>query len=163
MKRGYVFWEEELRVAGPSSTDDTVRRLREQLSASRFGFKERLAGSCDGSRLKVRKASSLAQVGDSVEFEGAVKPAGSGTVIEGKVRYTLATKIQFAGLLLTGLALVASGVFRAFGGDTLAAGGFILVVSLLWIYSSGRMRHEQIAFIEGRLRDAAGGNVRRSA
>ena len=137
---------------------NALARLRSQLSAGRFSMSERLAGSTDGFRLRVWKASALAQAGDSVEFEGSLRPGGDGTVIEGTVRYRLATKVQFIGLLVIGLALAAAGMFRELAGTTadgelLGIGVFIFVAAVLWIYSSSKMRHEQIRFIEGKLNE----------
>jgi hypothetical protein len=93
-----------------------------------------------------------------VEFEGLLRPGGEGTVIEGSLQYKLATKIQFAGLLAIGLGIVVVGVFQKLagmpaGGELLGIGGFIALVALLWIYSSHRMKHEQIQFIEARLNE----------
>lgn len=154
----FIFWEEELRVAGPGTMADAAARLRAQLSAGRFSMRERLAGSTDGFRLRVWKASALGQAGDAVEFDGLLRPGGDGTLIEGTVRYRLATKVQFIGLLAIGLVLAAAGIFRelagtAPGGELLVIGASVSAVTLLWIYSSHRMRHEQIQFIEARLNE----------
>jgi len=154
----FIFWEEELRVAGPGTMANTVTRLRAQFSAGRFSMSERLSGSMDGPRLRVWKASALGQAGDAVEFDGLLRPGGDGTLIEGTVRYRLATKVQFIGLLVIGLVLAAAGIFRelagtAPGGELLVIGASVSAVTLLWIYSSHRMRHEQTQFIEARLND----------
>lgn len=153
---GLIFWEQQLRVAGPGTMADAVVRLRSQLSAGRFSMQERLAGSLGESRIRVWKASPIAQAGDVVEFEGSLKAIGEETVIEGTLRYKIATKVQFIGLLAIGLVLAAAGTLRELGGITpggelLGIGAFVFVAALLWVYSSGRMKHEQIRFIEARL------------
>jgi len=158
MSGGFIFWKQELRVAGPGSTADALARLRSLLSADRFGLKERLTGAIEESRVRVWRKAPLAGAGDAVEFEGSLRPGGEGTVIEGSLQYKLATKIQFAGLLAIGLSLLVVGVFQKLagtpsGGGLLGSGGFIALVTLLWIYSSNRMKHEQIQFIETRLKE----------
>lgn len=154
----FIFWEEALRVAGPGTMADAVTRLRAQFSAGRFSMSERLSGSMDGPRLRVWKASVLGQAGDAVEFDGSLRPGGDGTVIEGTVRYRLATKVQFIGLLVIGLVLAAAGIFRELAGtapgdELLVIGASVSAVTLLWIYASHRMRHEQIQFIQARLNE----------
>jgi hypothetical protein len=158
MSGGFIFWKQELRVAGPGSTAGALARLRSLLSADRFGLKETLAGAIKGSRVRVWRKAPLAGAGDAVEFEGSLRPGGEGTVIEGNLQYKLATKVQFAGLLAIGLGLLVVGVFQQLagtpsGGGLLGIGGFIALVALLWIYSSNRMKHEQIQFIEARLNE----------
>jgi len=158
MSGGFIFWKQELRVAGPGSTADALARLRSLLSADPFGLKERLTGAIEESRVRVWRKAPLAGAGDAVEFEGSLRPGGEGTVIEGSLQYKLATKIQFAGLLAIGLGLLVVGLFQKLagtpsGGGLLGSGGFIALVTLLWIYSSNRMKHEQIQFIEARLNE----------
>ena len=158
MSGGSIFWKQELRVAGPGSTADALAKLRSLLSADRFGLKERLTGAIEESRVRVWRKASLAGAGDAVEFEGSLRPGGEGTVIEGSLQYKIATKIQFAGLLAIGLGLVVVGAIQKLagmpaGGELLGIGGFIALVALLWIYSSYRMKHEQIQFIEARLNE----------
>jgi hypothetical protein len=163
VKHGFVFWEQELRVAGPGSTVDATARLNAQLAVNRLSMRDRLAGLFDGSRLRVWKASQLVRAGDTVEFEGSLLPAGGGAVIEGKLHYKLATKVQFVGLPLIGLGLVAVGLYRSTGVETLGAGIFVLLFSLLWIYSSAQMRHEQIEYIQARLTEAVAKDAPRAA
>jgi hypothetical protein len=158
MSGGFIFWKQELRVAGPGSTAEALARLRSLLSADRFDLKDRLTGAIEESRVRVWRKAPLAGAGDAVEFEGSLRPGGEGTVIEGSLQYKLATKIQFAGLLAIGLGLLVVGVFQKLagtpsGGGLLGGGGFIALVTLLWIYSSNRMKHEQIQFIEARLNE----------
>lgn len=158
MSGGFIFWKQELRVSGPRSTAEALARLRSLLSAGRFDLKERLSGAIEESRVRVWRKAPLAGAGDAVEFEGSLRPGGEGTVIEGTVQYKLATKVQFAGLLAIGLGIVVVGAFQTLagmpaGGELLGIGGFIALVALLWIYSSNRMKHEQIQFIEARLNE----------
>lgn len=156
MSGGFIFWKQELRVAGPRSPAEALARLRSLLSADRFGPNERLTGAIEESRVRVWRKAPLAGVGDAVEFEGSLRPGGEGVVIEGSLRYKLATKVQFAGLLAIGLGVMVAGVFQKLagmpaGGELLGIGSFIALVALLWIYSSNGMKHEQIQFIEARL------------
>lgn len=158
MSGGFIFWKQELRVAGPRSTAEALARFRSLLSANRFDLKERLSGAVKESRVRVWRKAPLAGAGDAVEFEGSPRPGGEGTVIEGSLQYKLATKVQFAGLLAIGLGIVVVGAFQTLAGmpagrELLGIGGFIALVALLWIYSSNRMKHEQIQFIEARLNE----------
>jgi len=153
------FWKQALRVAGPDSPADTIARLQAELSAGRFGMKERLAGTLSGSRLRVRKFSILGRAMDVVEFEGELRAESGGTVIEGRASYSLATVIQFIGLFAMGVGLLFVGLQRGLatpggGWGLFGAGAVVLVVGLLWIVSSYSMKGEQIAFIERRLREA---------
>jgi hypothetical protein len=163
MKHGFIFWEQEFRVEGPGSMTDAAARLNAQLAVNRLSMRDRLVGLFDGSRLRVWKASPLTRAGDTVEFEGLLLSAGGGAVIEGKLRYKIATKVQFVGLPLIGLGLLAIGLFQGAGVETLGVGIFVLLVSLLWIYSSAQMRHEQIEYIEARLSEAVAKDARRAA
>jgi len=98
----------------------------------------------------------LGRAGDVVEFDGEIRSAGEGTVIEGVVRYQAATKIQFAGLLAIGVVLTVAGVTQklsgtAAGPELLGLGLFVTVVTVLWIGSSAGMRHVQVQFLEEKL------------
>ena len=151
-----IFWEQPFRVAGPGSTANAVARLSAQFSVGRFGSKERLTGSLRGSRLKAWRATMLGRAGDVVEFDGEIRAAGEGTVIEGAVRYQTATKIQFAGLLVIGILLTVVGVVQkssgtAAGPELLGLGLFVTIVTVIWIWSSAGMRHVQVQFIEEKL------------
>lgn len=151
-----IFWEQPFRVAGAGSTANAVARLSAQFSVGRFGSKERLTGSLRGSRLKAWRATLLGRAGDVVEFDGEIRSAGEGTVIEGVVRYQAATKIQFAGLLAIGVLLTVAGVTQklsgtAAGPELLSVGLFVAVVAALWIGSSAGMRHVQVRFLEEKL------------
>lgn len=158
MSTGFIFWKQDLRVSGPCPTAKAVARLRSLLAADRFNVTERLSGAIEESRFRVWRKALLAGAGDAVEFQGSLRPGGEGTVIEGSLQYKLATKIQFTGLLAIGLGIVIVGAFQKLagmpaGGELLGIGGFIALVALLWIYSSYRMKHEQIQFIEARLNE----------
>jgi len=153
------FWKQTLRVAGPDSPADVVARLQAELSAGRFGLKERLAGELGGSRLKVRKFSMIGRALDVVEFEGELRGESGGTVIEGVASYSPATSIQFVGMLAIGAGMVAIGIQRGLAApgaswELFGAGVVVTIVALAWIVSSYSMKGEQIAFIERRLRDA---------
>jgi hypothetical protein len=151
-----IFWEQPFRVAGPGLTANAVARLNAQFSVGRFGSKERLTGSLRGSRLKAWRATLLGRAGDVVEFDGEIRSAGDGTVIEGVVRYQASTKIQFAGLLAIGVLLTVAGVTQelsgtAVGTELLGLGLFVTVVTIAWIGSSAGMRHVQVRFLEEKL------------
>jgi hypothetical protein len=154
--RALIFWEQPLRVEGPGSTANAVARINAQFSVGRFGSKERLTGSLRGSRLKAWRATLLGRAGDVVEFDGEIRAAGEGTVIEGAVRYQAATKIQFAGLLAIGVLLTVAGVTQKLSGTAagpglLGLGLFVTVVTVVWIVSSAGMRHIQVRFLEENL------------
>lgn len=158
MSGGFIFWKQDLRVSGPGSTANAVARLRSLLAPNRFSLKPHFAGTLDGSRVSLWRKGPFVGAGDAVQFEGSLRPSGDGTVIEGTLQYKLATKIQFAGLLVLGLGLVLAGAFQKVAGahssgELLGTGGFLLIVTLLWIYSSGRMKDEQVQFIEARLNE----------
>jgi hypothetical protein len=152
-----IFWEEALRVAGPGSTANAVARLNAELATGRFSTKDRLTGSLRGARLRAWKATMLGRAGDVVEFDGEVRAADQGTVIEGTVRYQTATKIQFAGLSAIGVSLLGAGLMQKLsdssaGPELLGLGLFVTAVTAVWIGSSAGMRHVQVRFIEDRLR-----------
>ena len=153
-----IFWEEPLRVAGPGSTANAFARIQEQLSAGRFHTRDRLTGSLRGARLRVWKATVLGRAGDIVEFDGEVRAAAEGTVIEGTVQYQTATKIQFAGLSVIGLSLLGAGLMQKLSGSSagvelLGLGLFVTAVTAVWIGSSAGMRHTQVQFIEERFQE----------
>jgi len=157
MKR-LIFWEQPLRVAGPGSAANAVARIQAQLASGRFSTQDRLTGSLRGPRLRVWKASVLGRAGDVVEFDGEVRAADKGTVIEGTVRYQAATKIQFAGLSAIGISLFGVGLAQKLSGSSagpelLGLGLFITAVTALWIGSSAGMRRVQVQFLEDRFRE----------
>lgn len=153
----FIFWHQPLCIAGPASIEQTTARLREQLSAGRFSLRDRLVGSLKGTRLQVWKQNLAGYAGDIVEFDGELRVADTGSVIEGRLRYRLQTRIQFSGLLVIGLGLLATGLLRQLSsGDAqlLILGGVVTAVTLAWIYAGSQTRHLQIRFIEDQLRDA---------
>jgi hypothetical protein len=159
MKDRYIFWSQKLSVAGRATIAGAEAKLRKELSARGFGLQARLAGRLEGSRLRVWRAGSFGYAADVVEFEGVLRPHAQGVVIEGTLRYRRATQFQFLGLLSMGLAFLAAGVARALAGapagtELLGLGAFVSAATLFWIYSSARMRHEQIRFIEEKLAQA---------
>lgn len=153
----FIFWHQPLCIVGPASIERTTARLREQLSAGRFSLRDRLVGSLKGTHLQAWKQNLAGYAGDIVEFDGDLRAADAGTVIEGRLRYRLQTRIQFSGLLVIGLGLLAAGLLRQLsGGDAqlLLLGGVVTAVTLAWIYAGSQTRHLQMRFIEDRLRDA---------
>jgi len=159
MMQKLIFWQQALRVAGPATTAQAQARLQAMLSSTRFTMEDRLAGRVYPDRVRVWKTSTVAFAGDVVEFEGSLRPGGDGTVIDGRLRYKIRTKIQFIGLLTMGLGFLLIGAFQRFsstqpGGDLLATGIVVSFVSVLSIYASSQMRHTQIEFIEARLKEA---------
>lgn len=156
---GFIFWKQPLRVTGTDSPASVISKLQAQFSGGRFGVNERLSGAIDGDRVRAYRKGAIA-ASDVVQFVGTIRPHAGGVVIEGCVDYTPATRLQFAGLLAVGLALVVLGAFYRLSGatpgiDVLEVGAFISIVTMIWIYASKHMRRVQIEFIETRLRAAA--------
>ncbi|MDP1537200.1 MAG: hypothetical protein Q8L95_08465 [Burkholderiales bacterium] len=150
--KDFIFWRQPLRLTGPVSPAGVMVQLHALLSAGRFSFQDRLVGSLQGNRLRVRKKNLAGYAGDAVEFDGILRAGDPGCVIEGTLQYRLQTKFQFVGLLAIGLGVVAIGVAHADG--TLAAvGGFVAMLTLIWIYAGHRTRHLQIRFIEDKLNE----------
>lgn len=146
-------------MTGPADPAGALANIQAQVSAGRFGGTERLSGKVAGPRIRVWRKSGIAAP-DVVQFEGEVRPHADGTVIEGRLKYTAATRIQFCGFLALGLALLAVGALdrttgSAPGVDLLGVGAFISAVTIVWVYSSSRMRGAQIEFIRARLTDVA--------
>ena len=164
MREPLIFWERGLRVTGPGAPADVAARLQSLLAATRFSLGERLVGRIDGARLRVWRKTPLAGHSDVVQFEGVIRPDDAGTAIEGTVRYKLATRIQFLGLLAIGVALAAIGVVRMLslpdaGGDLAAFGLFMAILAAAWICAGHGMRGRQIEFIESKLAEAVGARV----
>jgi len=155
MTSDWIFWKAPLRIAGAAAPGDVLARIHGQVTAGRFGIHDRLSGRVEGTRVRVWRRAAIA-ASDVVQFDGEVRPHADGTVIEGLLSYTLATRAQFLGSLVLGLGLLAGGVvdwFRgvASGSDLLGAGGAVLVLATIWIYSSTRLRARQIKFLESSL------------
>jgi len=153
-----IFWAQPLRVTGQGSIANAVTRLNRQLAIGRFSTQDRLTGSFRGDRLRVWKASVLGRAGDIVEFDGRLLATDGGTLIEGMVRYQMATKVQFAGLLAIGVLLLTTGLVQklsapAVGDGLIGLGLIITTIAAIWIGSSAGMRGEQVRFLEERFRE----------
>ena len=151
MREGLIFWEKPLRVAGAAAPEEAAARLKALFQSARFGIGERIAGGIDGNRVRAWRRAAIA-ASDVVRFEGRIAPDGDGTVIEGTVRYNLATRMQFAGTLAFGLFLAFGGFLEKWrdgsgGNDMLVVGGLVSALAVVWIYASSRMKGVQIEFI----------------
>lgn len=160
MKERLIFWERPLRVTGPAAPVDVAARLQLLLGVNRFSLGERLVGRIDGAVVRVWRKTPLAGHSDVVQFEGVIRPEGRGTAIDGTVRYKLATRIQFLGMLGIGVLLAAVGTIRLLnqpgsGSDLAAFGLFISVIAAAWIGASHAMRNRQIEFLESKLAEMA--------
>jgi len=156
MKRGFIFWQQDLRVSGPCEPGTVASRIRSLTSITGITVKERLIGAIDGDSIRVWRTAPLAHAGDVVEFRGVLRADGDGSVIEGTVGYNLRTKSQFLGCLVLGVFLIAAGLLHWLRDSTqgldLAGVGLILSVAMLvWIYSSRKLAWKQVAFIEDEL------------
>ena len=153
-----IFWQQPLRVTGNGSIANAVTRLNRQLAIGRFSTQDRLMGLFRGDRLRVWKASVLGRAGDIVEFEGTLRATDSETVIEGTVKYQMATKVQFAGLLAIGVLLLGTGLAQKIGspaaGDEVVGLGLVITtIAVIWIGSSAGMRGTQIEYLEEKFRE----------
>jgi len=152
-----IFWREPFRAAGRCSAETAVRRLRSLLATtSRFSAEERLLGRMDGMRFRVWKRTLLGASADVVQLEAEIAQGAAGAVVEGRFSYKAATKIQFIGLLLLGLLIVASGVLQSSAGsptagDVLLLGCGITALTAAWIVGAYWMRDRQIAFLSAQL------------
>lgn len=158
---GFIFWHQPLRVTGSESPAGVISKLRAQFSGGRFGVNERLSGTIDGERVRAFRKGAFAAA-DVVQFEGTIRTHAAGVVIDGRLNYTPATRLQFAGSLALGLALLGGGALDGTGAtgspaDLLGAGAAVTILSTIWIFASRHMRHEQVAFIKSRLEEAAEG------
>jgi len=131
----------------------------------RFTVGPRLAGRIEGTgsapRVRVWRKGALSAAGDVVEFDGTLRSEGEGTAIEGSLAYTLASKVQFVGLIAIGIAIAAAGALQRSGAASAEDGmlqfGLLLFgVAAIWIFASSRMRHEQMRFIEAHLAECVG-------
>jgi hypothetical protein len=153
-----LLWRAPLRIAGPRPVAQVTAALGAHLAQTRFGVGERMVGRLEGNRVRVWRKSVASFAGDVVEFEGAVHVEGSGSIIEGTMQYKLAAKVQFVGLLAIGALLALAGTLRYFAGGEAEARAFgfgmlIFVSTLIWVYSSSRMRGDQVGYLERRLRE----------
>jgi len=156
VQEGFIFWEQEFRVTGPGTPTAAFARLSSLLSARRFRGGSRLAGAVDGAGFRVWRTSVLTT--EVVECKGVIRPHGEGSVIEAKMQYKLVTRIQFAGSFLLGAMLAVAGVLQTLADPQpkgmLATGGLLIfAVILVWIYTSSKMKNEQIHFIAEKLEE----------
>jgi hypothetical protein len=156
MNEGFIFWEQALRATGPGSPATAVARLSSLLSAGRYRGGNRLTGVMDGSRFRIWRTSTLTT--EVVECAGVIRAHGAGSIIEATLRYKLATRIQFAGGLLLGTVLAIGGTLQHLAdaqpkSELAPVGFFILAAILVWIYSSSKMKKEQISYITERLEE----------
>jgi hypothetical protein len=157
MAENLIFWSRPLRLEGRCPVATAEGRLNLMFSGTRFSLSDRPAGEYRDGRLRLWRRGPLAIGGDLVEFVGELRAQNSGSVIEGSLAYKLGTKVQFLGLAAIGAALCAAGIAQRAQGasaeaDLLQFGAIVLAVTVAWIYSSSRMKVEQIRFIEERLR-----------
>jgi len=113
-------------------------------------------GRMDGMRFRVWKRTLLGASADVVQLEAEIAQGAAGAVVEGRFSYKAATKIQFIGLLLLGLLIVASGVLQSSAGsptagDVLLLGCGITALTAAWIVGAYWMRDRQIAFLKDQL------------
>ena len=156
MLKEIIRWREPFRAAGPRPAGQVTAALAAHLAQTRFGMGERMVGKLEGERLRVWRKSVASFAGDVVEFEGVVRAEGGGSVIEGFLQYKLAAKIQFIGLLAIGALLALAGALRYFAGGEAEARAFgfgmlVFVSTLIWVYSSSRMRGDQVRYLQARL------------
>jgi len=154
MKEGFIFWKEPVRLVGAVAPDAVASRLASSLGKGPFRGGNRLVGTVHDYRFRVWQKNLLSP--DSVECVGVIGPGTEGSIIEGTLQYKLATRIQFAGGLLLGVILAGTGLMQKLTGpeSPFAAVGFIILgVMLVWIYSSARMKSEQIRFIREKLEE----------
>ena len=154
---GFIFWRKPFRAAGPRGIAQLTAVLHERVGAARFSLGERLVGRFDGTRVTVWRKTAISFGGDVIEFDGALRADNGGSVIEGSLQYKRSTKVQFVGLLGFGVVLVAVGAVQTLAGketgnNVLSFGSALFLVALAWVYSSSKMRGEQIRFIEDRLK-----------
>jgi len=107
-------------------------------------------------RFRVWKRTLLGASADVVQLEAEIAQGAAGAVVEGRFSYKAATKIQFIGLLLLGLLIVASGVLQSSAGsptagDVLLLGCGITALTAAWIVGAYWMRDRQIAFLSAQL------------
>jgi hypothetical protein len=157
VKEGFIFWEEPLRVTGPATPATAASRLAALIAApKRFSSGERLAGIMDDSGFRVWRTSILTT--EVVECAGVIRAHGEGSVVAGTLRYKLATRIQFAGGLLLGALLAIGSTLQTLAdpqpkSGLLPPGVWVLVIILVWIYTSSKMKNEQIRYVTERLQE----------
>lgn len=157
MKEGFIFWEEPLRITGPATPVTAASRLAALIAPpKRFSSGERLAGIIDDSGFRVWRTSILTT--EVVECAGVIRAHGDGSLIEGTLRYKLATRIQFAGGLLIGALLAIASTLQTLAdpepkSGLVPLGVWVLAIILVWIYTSSKMKNEQIRYITDRFEE----------
>jgi hypothetical protein len=155
VKQGFIFWEEPLRLTGPATPATAASRLAALIAPpKRFSSGERLAGIIDNFGFRVWRTSILTT--EVVECAGVSRAHGDGSLVEGSLRYKLATRIQFAGGLLLGALLAIGSTLQTLAdpqpkSGLLPPGVWVLVIILIWIYTSSKMKNEQIRYVVERL------------
>lgn len=152
-----VFWRQPYRSTGHCAAQTAAARLRAMLSnPTRFAAEETLLGWIDGMRFRIWKRSLLGSSADVVQLEGEFGQGRDGAVVEGTFSYRAATKLQFIGMLLLGVLILASGVFQHLAespsaGEVMLFGALITGVTASWILGAYWMRERQIAFLRSRV------------
>jgi hypothetical protein len=152
-----IFWHEPFRATGRCSAETAARRLQSLLATtSRFSSEERLLGRIDGMRFRVWKRTLFGTSADVVQLEAEIAQGEAGAVVEGRFSYKAATKIQFIGLMVLGLLIIASGTLQRLAGtptagDILLLGCGISALTATWIVGAYWMRDRQIAFLSAQL------------
>lgn len=154
--QGYIFWDQQIRIDGSCTPETAAARLAALLAAGRGAFTDRLVGAVRDFSFRVWRRNPVAVVTDIVQCEGVIRANGAGCVVEGRLHYKLATKIQFVGCLLLGLFLLMVGGWQGAatgdqGGQLAGVGLLVTAIAAIWVYSSHRLKHEQIRFIESQL------------
>lgn len=159
MSDGFIFWQRPLRIAGPCPAEVAAARLRGLLSVpARFSAEDRLLGRIDGREFRVWKKTLFGASADVVQLEGRIDAGPEGAVIEGMLSYRAATKLQFVGFLVLGLAIAASGAMQKLSGSATADpvivfGAALVIITGLWVVTARTMKERQIDFLESRLRE----------
>jgi len=158
VESGLIFWRIPFRTAGPRPVGEVTGALDAYLAQTRFGVGERMVGRLEGQRLRVWRKSLASFAGDVVEFDGTMRAENGETVIEGTMQYRVSAKVQFVGLLVLCGLLALAGAFRYFasgeaGVRAFAFGALIFAGSWVWVYSSSKMKGDQIRYLAGRLEE----------
>ena len=156
MNEGYIFWQQPLRLTSIHPPEVVAAKIAASVSRGRLGDSERLAGAVQGDRFRVWRTGLVNA--DSVECAGSIRAEQDGAALEATLRYRRATRIQFAGGLALGAILAGAGLLHwlAAANHSFPVFGCLVLGSMLvWIYTSRRMRHEQIDFIVRKLEQAA--------
>jgi len=169
MTERFIFWRQPLRVVGPRPTREALARLQSILTGRGGALPvvgQRLVGSVRGTpsapAITLWRRSPLSAAGDVIEFRGALRAEGEGSVFQGSLAYTFGAKLQFVSMLLVGVVVLLVNAVRMLNGSArdpgmLLLGAMITGVAVVWIYSSSRTRDDQIRFIERHLESCVSG------